>query len=399
MAEKFILQYLDCIKLNADGKTSVIEIVKVGKIHGRGITITDKMLDDYIANFEKKTYRTDLQVNLRHDREGQAAGWIKKLYKESGVLFAEVEWTPLGVNEITSKQFRYTSSELSESYTDPVTGLEHKNVLIGVALTNIPQVKGMAPVSLSEGSLYSESYVSFLNSLSMKDKVKAMYDGLMKKEEVTKDEMSAFAAAVKEAGDDVTPEDAADMKKKLSAKAKKLSEGEEEEKEEVKEEKDKEAAEEKAKELAEKTTGKTVKLSEFERVSKLAEETAKKNTLLQERLDRTDLKEKVSNELMLSEETKVGFIKNDENLSEVVDFMMSLSQEQRDKFCELVGKVQSVDLSVVGGAGAKLDPKQSKEDAAIKDADAKAAALAEKTGRPLADCLSEVYRGLDLAKV
>lgn len=397
-------EYYDLIELSSDGKTSIIEIVKVGKIFGRGVTITEAMLDEYIANFEKGVYRTELQVNLRHDREGEAAGWIKKLYKNDGVLFAQVEWTSLGVDKITSRQFRYTSSELAESYIDPVTGAKAQNVLIGVALTNIPQVKGMAPVSLSEDSPYSENCVSFINLLNMKDKVKGLYAALEKKGACTPEEMSELMAACKDSG--MSPEDMADMKKKVGAfgkvAEKKMSEGGDgEEKEEEEKEGDENEGEGKEsgkeeKELTEKV-GKTVSLSEFKKAQKLAEDANAKSIQLQERLDRADLKEEIQAELVLSEDLQTGFV-NDED-GKVLDFMMSLSQEQRATFKELVGKVQTVDLSVRGSTNVSKVSGKSKDDAAVDEADKRAAELSEKTGRPLAECLSEEYRKLAEAKL
>jgi hypothetical protein len=385
-ALKEVLNYVDLVKLSADGKTSVIEIVKVGKIYGRRITITEKDIDDYIANFEKKVYRTDLQVNLGHNREGEAAGWIKRLYKVNGVLFAEVEWTPLGVEKVSSKQFRYTSSELAQSYVDPVTGAETKNVLIGVALTNIPQVKGMAPVSLSEESPYSENCISFLNQIFMKDKAKTMYDGLMKKDAVTQEEMSECMAAAKDAG--CTPEEMADMKKKLSAKvAKKMSEGEEkEEKEETETDKEDE------KKLSE------VSLAELNEVKKMAEATKKENALLQERLDRSDLKEAVQEKLMLSEKVQVGFV-GDDAKEKVVNFMMKLkTTELRNEFCELIGLTKSVDLSTRGSSNVAKTSAETKEDQELAQAEKNAKELSEKSGRPFHECLSEEYAKLEEAK-
>ena len=389
---KELLHYHDLVNLSSDGKTSTIEIIRVGKIYGRGLTITEAMLDEYIKNFEEKTYRTEIQVNLRHDREGEAAGWIKKLYKNNGVLFAEVEWTPLGVEKVTSKQFRYTSSELSQSYIDPVTGRETKNVLIGVALTNIPQVKGMAPVSLSEESPCSSEYLSFYNSIYMKEKAKGMYADLMKKDKVTKKELSEFAAACKDSG---MPEDEmADMKKKLKAKCSELSEeNKEEEKQEETKEEEKSPNPENMNEKKD-----VVELSEFNKVKKLAEQQAKLNIQLQERLDRQDLKEEVETTMCLSEEKTTGFINNGETVSKVVNFMIGLSREQRKEFSELLNEVRTVDLSVRGSSNAaKKSTAEDKADVALAEANKRAEEKAKNTGRSLADCLAEEYAKLDEA--
>ena len=86
-------------------------------------------------------------------------------------------------------------------------------------------------------------------------------------------------------------------------------------------------------------------------------------------------------------------------ISEVVDFMIGLSPEQRTKFSELVGKVQTVDLSVIGSTTAKKTASEDKADIALAEAQARAKKLSQETGREYADCLSEEYAKLDEAKV
>lgn len=386
-------QYYDLVKLSSDGQTSTIEILKVGTIYDRGIKITDAMLDDYVHNFEQGTYGTEIQVNLKHDRDGEAAGWIKKVYKLDGVLFAEVEWTQLGMEKITSKQFRYTSSELALSYTEPKTGAKVKNVLIGVALTNIPAVKGMAPVTLSEEAPISKELFLSLNSIFMKDKVKAMYDGLMKKDAVSEKEMAEFADLCKDAGEEPTSGEMTALKKKMSSKppVKKLSEGEDDE------ENANDTKKQEDEKLSEKNDQK-VSLSEFNKMKKLVDAESKANKELKEKLDRMDLKEEVSSELVLSEDNITGFTNDAETLSDVVNFMMSLSQEQRNVFKSLVAKVRTVDLSTIGNTVQTKNTAQSKEDQAIEAAEKRALELSQKTGRDYAECLSEEYSKLEEAK-
>lgn len=378
-----LLNYHDVVTLATGEKVSTIEIIRVGKIHGRDLVITESMLDEFIKNFENNTYRTEIQVNLGHNREGEAAGWIKKLFKQDGTLLAQVEWTPLGVEKVMSKQFRYTSSELAPTYVDPTTGSQAKNVLIGVALTNIPQVKGMSPVTLSEQFSGSKS---FFNIISMKDNAKQLYSSLMKKEKISKEEMAeCLAAAEKE---EMPTEEMATMKKSLAKKCTSLSE---ETKEETTEEKEEEKQEEEKKEeLSEK-----ISLTEFNKYKKLAEEQQKANIALQERLDRQDLKEEVQKELLLSEENKIGFV-GDEALAEVVDFMFGLSASKRQAFKTLIGKVKAVDLSVIGSTDAVKSTREEEVNKLLSTAQENAEKISAETGRDLSDCLSEQYKKLGL---
>lgn len=369
---KNLVHYHDVINFDSNSQSSTIEIIRVGKVYGRGLTVTESMLDDFISNFENKVYRTDLQVNLRHDREGEAAGWIKSLYKQDGVLFAVVEWTPLGVEKISSKQFRYTSSELAPTYLDPVTGKDIKNVLIGVALTNIPQIKDMAPVSLSE-LLCSENYLSFYEN-NMKEKAKGMYADLMKKDKVTKAELAQFAAACKDAG--MPDSEMAEMQAKLKAKCSELSE------EEAKEEKQEE-----------KLSEQVVSLAEFNKFKALAEKQVKLNQELQERLDTKDLCEQISKTFTLSEKRSVGFVNDEATVSKVAKFMLSLSTEQRNEFSQLLNEIKSVDLGVRGSSNA-VNVNDNKENKLLAEANERAQKRASETGMSLSDCLAEEYAKL-----
>lgn len=349
------------IILNADGRTSRVEILKVGVVHDRGFKVTDTMLDDFIKNFNEGVYGTEIQVNLGHKREDEAAGWIKGLVKKNGVLFADVEWTPLGVEKISSKQFRYTSSELSLSYPHYKTGNKVKNVLTGVALTNIPAVKGMNPVTLSENL-----QLLFLNSNSMNDKAKKMYSELMDKEAITEEEMAAFE---KEAGE---TDDATEAKKKLSEKVKKVTK-----KEDPKEQ------------LAEKDNKQFVSLAEYKREK---EERIK----LQEKIEKMELNEFVETNLLLSEKNRIGFARDFKD--RLVNYLIGKSEEDREELLSMIKNgIQTVDLSTNGNinAGDAADKDDAEE--VVKKAKKEAIELSEKTGRPLHECLSELLSQTELA--
>lgn len=393
-----VLIHQDIIVLS--GTKSIIEVLKTGVILDRNLKITEQMLEDFVKNFNAGVYGTEVQVNLGHFREGEAAGWVKRLIKEGQRLLAEVEWTPLGVEKIQSKQYKFTSSELALSYPDAKTGNKVKNVFIGVALTNVPAVKGMEPVALSEDFTYSNL---FLNTYFMKEKIKAMYDKLMGKDAISDKEMSAFDEVCKDAtGDDA--EGIPGMKKKLSAKVKaqKMAEQDGGDDEEDADEDDDSAdeakdGEEGKKDLNQKKVA-TVSLAEHNKLKKQVEADRAKTAKLQEELDKKNLSDEVKDELLLSEDVATGF--KDEALDEVVDFMMGLSQEQRDAFKALMTKVQTVDLSTIGSTDRAVKVKTNEASTtALNEATAKAKKMSEESGRPLSECLTEVYHELDEAKL
>jgi len=93
-------------ELSETGKKVVkVEVLRVGKIYDHDIEITDQMLSDFVDNYKAGVYGVELQMNLGHQREGEAGGWIKDLTKEGSSLFAFVELTKLGeekVEELTT---------------------------------------------------------------------------------------------------------------------------------------------------------------------------------------------------------------------------------------------------------------------------------------------------------
>ena len=55
--------------LNQDTKTSTFEALRVGRIHDRGLEITEEMLLGYAQSFALKTYNgADLPVNKNHEK-------------------------------------------------------------------------------------------------------------------------------------------------------------------------------------------------------------------------------------------------------------------------------------------------------------------------------------------
>jgi len=320
--------YISLIHL-AESKKSIIEVLKAGKIQDRNITITESMLDDFVSNFNEGVYGTDIQVNLGHNRDGEAAGWITKLIKEGDTLFAEVEWTPLGIEKIKNKQYRFTSSELAFEHTHPETGKKIKNVFIGVALTNIPAVKGMQPVTLSEEA---QIYINNPNNMAEETKEEIVVEPTdsentekeTEEKEETKEELAEDEKAM-------TPEEKEKMKKKMM--------------------KQKEMEKEK---LSEKSQ--VVSLTEF---TKLQEELSE----LKFKQDLIELNQEVENTMMLSEKNKLGFAKN--NIDEVASFMVNLSQDQREQFTKIVSMVRTVDLSINGTDEKGNNSELSQEDQII----------------------------------
>lgn len=362
------IQHIDTITLSATGTTSVIEVLKVGKVHDRDLSITKEMLDDFVIHFEENIYGTEIQVNFSHNREGEAAGWVKRLFREGDKLLAEVEWTPIGIEKIRNKQFRFTSSELALTYVEPSAGRTVKNVFTGVALTNVPAVKGMSPVTLSE-----QTNLFFKFQIM---KCKEMYNQLKAQEKVTKEDVANFKALAEEE----KAEGVDAMVKELEAK---IVVEEEVKKEEKKEEED-------TPNLSEKESLMT-KLNEL---TAMQEKQQAENLALRKKLEVIELSNKVEKELLLSETSgeSIGF--HDGDKTEVVSFLAELSAPQRAKFISLVKKIKAVDFSVKGGEGTEKE--EETKETQLAELQTKAKELASKEGIELSDALTRVALEMNL---
>jgi phage I-like protein len=92
----------------------------------------------------------DLVVDYEHQSlnggRAPAAGWIKELTAKEDGLWARVEWTAQAQEYLRQKEYRYFSPVLR---LDPDT--RRPLVLMHVALTNVPAMKGVAPLVAKYG--------------------------------------------------------------------------------------------------------------------------------------------------------------------------------------------------------------------------------------------------------
>lgn len=356
--------YVNTIELSDGKNTSRIEVLKIGKVHDRDLQITGEMLDDFVKNFNDGTVGTDIQVNLRHDRGGEAAGWIRGLERVGNKLFAEVEWTPLGMEKIKSKQYRFTSSELAGSFPHHKTGEPVKNVLIGVALTNIPAVKGLKAVSLSESA---QEYLTNHNTM---EKFKKLLATLQAQDVVTLSDFNLLTKLADEAVEagEVEAEEAKASVEEVEAKVE--GKGEEEAEEEEEESQDEELSEEEIK---------SMELSELaQTVIALNAKTArlqKKVNLQEAAVSLSRLSNEVRDELCLSEELgrSTGFRTDKGTVGRVAKFMLNLSQNQRAEFKEILALHQTVELGEYGtSAGTRSVNGESEDSQKLDEANVEA---------------------------
>ena len=160
-----------------------IELMRAGTFHDAmqgDFELTHQDLDKFVESFDRgirdkgngKKVDKSLPINLAHNRDGEAAGWIKDLIHDGdGVLKATVEWTKTGLDKIKNKLYKYISPEWHFAYRDPESGMQHTHVIMGAGLTNIPLFKKLKPLTMSEDSviLFSERPNMKLKDLIKKD--------------------------------------------------------------------------------------------------------------------------------------------------------------------------------------------------------------------------------------
>ena len=340
------------------------EILKVGDYfdtrYGK-FNVTREKLLSLKRNFDDNVLEIDVALDANHEPEGGALAWIKELKVDGDKLLMSLkDVTKRGKEVLKDKVFKYFSVEFA-----PFTKVEDGkkitivDVLRGVALTNRPVIKGMAPTFMSEtvNKLFITSNMSlftkFAEATVAKGKVsaedvvlaKAMFDELTADEqEVEKPALeSVEAEAVKTVEAEAETKAVADKAEADKLEAEKL---EAEKLEAEKTELEKKALE----------TGDLAELSETK--TKLAE-TEAKFAELKAKEDARVLSEQVAS-LTLSEKNTKGFSSaHNETLK---GFITTLSEEQFVTFSDLMGKFVAVNIKEIGSGidGAKLDDARMK---------------------------------------
>ena len=143
-------------------KVETVQILRECKVYAytdyEGQDIYDdlnlELMESLKENFDNNVRGIKINFNYYHEMWGVAAGWIKdlKIRQDDGAaaLWATVEWTPKAQKMIEDKEVGYCSVEI-ENYMDRETKKVYGPTLVGVGLTNRPQIKKMASLTqLSE---------------------------------------------------------------------------------------------------------------------------------------------------------------------------------------------------------------------------------------------------------
>jgi len=311
----------------------------------------------------------EIAVDINHDPEKRAYAWIapQSLYvapsrNEVGQysLYGKLHrYTPEGEHFVRTGAFRYFSIEVHYDVKRYIAGKlkVFKNVLMGLALTNFPAIKGLSPT-------FSDTLLS--NKTANMETLKIFLSALADKAIVSKEEKTVLSSMITTLSD----EEKEEIQEEVAVVEAKPEEAVVEEEEEKKDNT----------ELSE-LPSLVVKLSESNK--KLSEQVA---SLMSEK--KTLKLSEAKNSVMLSATNTTGFTKDRE--TDVEEFMSTLSDEQLGQFKSLVSKVKTVVLGEVGAVAKTEDG----------DIDAKAYALSEElmkndASMPQWKALSEAYSQLN----
>lgn len=115
---------------------------------------------EMVRNFESNLLERDVPVNREHDRPGGRVGKVLRLWVTGDGVRGELK------DDGASKRFGYVSPEVSWEWQHPHTGEKHRNVLMGLALTNYPFFLGkMALWADGAWETYTDEDVVMLDSI------------------------------------------------------------------------------------------------------------------------------------------------------------------------------------------------------------------------------------------
>ena len=158
---RFILNFQQ-LRDGEGNPASWVQVFKTGEFeHFMGDFVVDEsFLSDMVANFKQTMTMMNgnpfapidfNHANLADGETAKAAGWIVDLEIRDSSLFAKVEWTPKAAEMIKNKEFRFISPEFStEGHKNEFGEKIEGPFLHAAALTNMPFLKGMEPVTLKQ---------------------------------------------------------------------------------------------------------------------------------------------------------------------------------------------------------------------------------------------------------
>ena len=152
------------------------------------IELTEELADELIANFEELRPKIVPFIDRDHEM-AEAHGWVGRLFKGTYAhpktgeptpgLMADIDWNELGQAAVDNRVYRQLSI-WTQPYKDEETGKSYANVLRSVSLTNVPVLKMLPELALSEGGEAREIPLEMLPELQLAEgpDIGALFDEL-----------------------------------------------------------------------------------------------------------------------------------------------------------------------------------------------------------------------------
>jgi phage I-like protein len=172
------------------------------------ITITTACNARFVDNFVNKVYQDRLPIDAEHETKlSGAVGWITAMrVNADGSADAQVEWTDRGRAFFQGDRFRYFSPEWYDTWEDPATRTQHKDVAIGGAICTRPFFKppALRPLFASESSLTINESDPQLQGDIMPEQETQQYDELRAQLAARETEIAALRSAGEQTNQQLT---------------------------------------------------------------------------------------------------------------------------------------------------------------------------------------------------
>jgi phage I-like protein len=150
---------IDVKKFGEDGKLPEwIQLIPLGKFntvkYGE-FEITKNDLVQMKKNFETGELRAGVPIDIDHRDSpkygSDAAGWVRETKIKDDGLWGRVEWNKLGEELLTNDIYKFLSPEFAPVYEDPLDADKFvSNVLLAASLVNQPLFRNLKPLRASE---------------------------------------------------------------------------------------------------------------------------------------------------------------------------------------------------------------------------------------------------------
>lgn len=151
----------------AEGDGVWIEALEAREYHTDSygvVPVTVDKLNNLAASVKNKVRGIALSTDYNHGQDAakgsKASGTIHDAKVEGNKLLLNVAFTPTAKDEIKNGEWKYFSSDWTDSYTHE-DGTVHTDVLLGGGLTNRPVAKSLNPLPINFSELYDEKGFQF----------------------------------------------------------------------------------------------------------------------------------------------------------------------------------------------------------------------------------------------